>query len=622
MPSAGFLITRLVLSGESVSDAEVRFESGLNVISGPSDTGKTFITQCIDFMFGASQPPKSIPEAKAYATVLMGLTTRDRSREFVLERALRGGDALLRETGREDRTLKAKHDPNNDETISHFLLELSSLSEKKVRTNQAGRTRPLSFRDLSRLILVDEESVISETSPFLTGQHTSATAEKQVFRLLLTGVDDSAVVAEEDSKVTKATRAGKTEVLERLAGIVREQIAELDLDGTPDEIQQQLERVESSIETTIAELTSQQESLATFEERRRESWTNLRQIESRIGVLSGLQERFELLQEQYSSDLRRLESISEAGIRLGQMKEERCPVCGALADHHEHEHQEVKTSPEEVVSSCSAEGKKIRSLLNDLQETVTSNQREMDHLSSKKSELTSELGQVSNQLEEQLRPRVRDAVQKLKQCQHRYDTYQRALSLYERIGEYESILSDLGDGIEKSKSDKQPTNIRVDEAERFSREAEALLRDWNFPNLDRVTFSEDSQDIVVSAVPRASHGKGVRAITHAAFNLALLKFCLHESMPHPGLVIIDSPLVVYREPDPGEDGFVPDLKAAFYRSLGNDFKDAQVIILENDDPPDDDSTDSNFIRFTGADHGRKGFITLDGENSAVENGSD
>jgi hypothetical protein len=81
-------------------------------------------------------------------------------------------------------------------------------------------------------------------------------------------------------------------------------------------------------------------------------------------------------------------------------------------------------------------------------------------------------------------------------------------------------------------------------------------------------------------------------------------------MPHPGFVLIDSPLVVYREPDTDEGGFSHDVKDAFYRSIAEDFSASQVIIFENEDPPADLDADANVIRFTGAPHGRQGFIPI------------
>ena len=195
--------------------AEVHvFAQGLNVIAGPSDTGKTFIAQCIDYVLGAGSEPKEIPEAAQYTLVVLEIESNGRA--YVLQRSLRGGDVRLTTGGESERLLSAKHQPNDEDTVSEFLLGLSGLNGKKVRTNQQGKTRSLSFRDIARLILIDEESVISSASPVLTGQYTTATAEGGVFRLLLTGTDDSSVVAREDPKVAKGAARRKAEVLELL----------------------------------------------------------------------------------------------------------------------------------------------------------------------------------------------------------------------------------------------------------------------------------------------------------------------------------------------------------------------------------------------------------------------
>jgi hypothetical protein len=52
-------------------------------------------------------------------------------------------------------------------------------------------------------------------------------------------------------------------------------------------------------------------------------------------------------------------------------------------------------------------------------------------------------------------------------------------------------------------------------------------------------------------------------LTHAAFTLGLLRFALDNDRPLPGFAVLDSPLVVYEEPDAGEDGFSPAVKNHF-----------------------------------------------------------
>lgn len=604
----GFVFRRLTLTGPGVVNAELQFTSGLNVISGPSDTGKTFILQCIDFAIGSSTPPKDIPEATRYTSILLQLEAADGTGVYVLERSLRGGDIRLRSEGREDRILKAKHQAGNEDTVSRFLLQLSGLDERVVRINQLGKTRPLSFRDMARLILVDEESVISSDSPVLTGQVVSGTAESSVFRLLLTGTDDSSVIAKEDPKVARGRQEGKAEVITVFLEQTLQQLEELKVQGGVAEAQAQLTLLEIAFEAASAELAVEQSSAAALEGARRSAWTRLRETQSRVDVLSELQKRFQLLQEQYSSDLLRLESIAEAGVRLAQMKEERCPLCGALAEHHESEHQQAHASPADVAQACQAEAGKTRILLRDLHATMASNASEIVRLGSEKSARQSEFETAGGQLKTLLQPRLQLAVQRLRESQARRDSCRRSLELLARRQELEGLLAEASAPRKRERADGPSSKVSSSEAEQFSKDVETLLRDWHFPGLDRVTFSEVDQDIVISGRPRGSHGKGVRALTRAAFNLALLKLCKRDQKPFPGLVLVDSPLVVYREPDAEEGAFPHDVKDAFYRSLSGAFMDAQVIILENDPPPADVVARANVVAFTGTDQGRRGFI--------------
>ena len=85
---------------------------------------------------------------------------------------------------------------------------------------------------------------------------------------------------------------------------------------------------------------------------------------------------------------------------------------------------------------------------------------------------------------------------------------------------------------------------------------------------------------------RIARGKSLRAITHAAFTLGLLDFCRTNKTPHPGFVILDSPLLAYREPDGADDDLTgTDLKEQFYSYLQALPQDRQVIVVENTDPP-------------------------------------
>jgi len=606
----GFALRRLALTGPEKEPAEVTFRRGLNVIAGPSDTGKSFIAQCIDYALGSGDAPKEIPEADGYTSVVLQIEANRDQRLYTLERSLRGGEVLCKTDGQPDRVLAAKHQGGKEDTVSQFLLELSGLGTKKVRTNEQGKTRPLSFRDIARLVIIDEETVIKEDSPVLSGQVIHKTVESGVFRLLLTGTDDSSIIAKEDPKVAKGRQAGKVELLEGLLTNTRERIATLGEMGTLADERERLIRIEASIQTALAERSAAEASVVPLQVKRGAVWSALRAVESKLAVVSELQTRFDLLHEQYSSDLRRLETIAEAGVRLDQLKEERCPMCGALAEHHDQDHSEAQPAPAEVSRACQAEAAKTAKLLQDLQATRTSTAMEIEQLQGTRATRVGELTAISADLKVLMQRHVDVAARKVDDLRASAETCRKAIELLERVQELQELAEEANKPNRKGRTDVAGAAVSTAQADPFSKDVEALLKAWHFPDLDRVSFSENDQDVVISGRARKSHGKGVRAITRAAFNLALLRLCVEDERPFPNFVLIDSPLLVYEEPDADESSFPQDIKQHFWSDVNTSFAEAQVIIIENSKqlPGDDTIDDANVVLFTGNYQGRRAFI--------------
>ena len=65
-----FHITKIAASGEKVEYSSVSFEDGVNFIVGPSNTGKSYVIGCIDFMFAGKEVPFSKDDT-GYDTVMM-----------------------------------------------------------------------------------------------------------------------------------------------------------------------------------------------------------------------------------------------------------------------------------------------------------------------------------------------------------------------------------------------------------------------------------------------------------------------------------------------------------------------------------------------------------------------
>ena len=607
----GFALRRLALTGPGKLVAELEFSRGLNVIAGPSDTGKSFVLQCIDYALGGGDAPEAIPEVEGYTLVVLEIESNAAGhRTYILERSLQGGEVLLKSQGERDRVLGAKHQPGNEETVSRFLLDLSGLGGRKLRTNAQGVTRELSFRKIAPLLLIDEDTIHNKkSSPIWSGQRDDKTLESSTFRLLLTGVDDSSVIAKEDPKIVKGRQQGKAEAIDNLLQKAREELADIGDVASLGEERDRLARIEAALQTATTERNAEQAHASPLETRRRAVWMRLREVESKLNVLLELQKRFDLLQDQYESDLRRLEAISEAGARLGQLKETRCPTCGAVAEHHDDAHRAEPIADADIAQACEAEAAKTSALLQDLQATRGSTAADIVKLSAERDQSQMEFDSAAGELKAVLEQRVDVASKKVDEVRERRDACKKAVDVLERIYVFESLLTEAKTPLRRERADGPSSIVSTAQAEPFSKVVESLLAAWHFPNLDRVTFSEKNQDVVISGRARTSHGKGVRAITRTAFNLALLRHLIDEERPFPNFVLIDSPLLVYEKPDPGEHEFPQDVKRYFWKSVTASFSDAQVIILENRRQlPEDGIAGANVVLFTGNDQGRRGFI--------------
>ena len=196
----GFTIAELRFRGKDIEDAIVRFAPGLSVVAGPSNTGKSLIRAAINFVFGSSEPMTTVDESKAYQTIFVQLRTSD-GNPVTFERAWGGGDIRQYNVAASNITpntpgigLSARHSADNQENISAVLLTLAGFSGAKLRKNQAGDLRNLSFRDFVEYVLITEERIITTLSPLHTTSYTDKTFETSLFRALLTGQDDTGII--------------------------------------------------------------------------------------------------------------------------------------------------------------------------------------------------------------------------------------------------------------------------------------------------------------------------------------------------------------------------------------------------------------------------------------------
>lgn len=612
----GFFIQSLILKGPSKADAQLVFADGLNVVSGASDTGKSYALSCIDYAFGASKPPIPIPEGAGYDTVVLAVIVRKTKERYLFERGLAGGDVKFSKFDAQgalldDTVLSAKHSPTDPKTLSGVLLRLSDLYGKQVRTNKQGKRRTLSFRDVAFLMLVDEERIIAKRPPQISGSPIDKTVESEVFRLLVTGDESGVVHSVPSSKQTVGVEAK----LELIGSMLTDAEVRFSSTGVNREtLETELAALDTLRAAALNEYEGARLEIASLEAALAQQAQVMRQTRARQQVVNGLTNRFTLLDQHYLADIARLHAIEESGKLLQALPSKPCPVCGAAPEQHSPDEQ---FQPENVEASARAEAAKIAELRHDLGKVLEELAHENSELESQAERARAELDQIQTTVQDELMPRVKESAATLQAQNTRRDLLIQAkgiLSQLEELRVHESELSSvtMQPTTPQAVVTTRPTTGELDS---FAASVQGILEAWNYPGVGRVVFSEDDQDLVISGQPRISHGKGVRALTCAAFVIGLLRHCRDKQLPHPSVVLLDSPLVAYREPDSDSESAedltlrMSGVKEAFYLSLARGDAKGQVIVFENEDPPDGMKELFTRIHFSKSMSGRYGLFS-------------
>lgn len=607
-------LAHLTFIGADVVSAAVDFGETVTVVRGPSDTGKSFIVDAIDFMLGGSSL-KEIPQRSGYTTVLLGLRLPS-GQNVTLSRSVNGGAFGLYErdvrSGPLDpapRTLAEKHSATKEDNLSRYLLQQIDLDSKQVRRNVRNEKKSLSFRNIAQLCVVDETKMQSETSPALSGRPTDKTAEISTLKLLLQGEDDSNLVATQSKTERNRITSAKTEVLDELiAGFE----AGLDSVGERSDLRAQLTRINQTAH-------QQNMSISDLTDRRRETVRRLEQLESRTvetraraNDIDALTSRFQLLSAKYISDLDRLDMIGEAGTLLGLFSPGTCIFCGA-EPKHQHLNGHAAQDSTHFGESVAYEQSKTIALNSDLQLAIADLDQERTDLLKRNSDLAASTVSSRNdlrRLDEMISPQ-QDELAELFAVRSNVERYLADYDQIDKLNAMKVLIA--AEGHEETAT--AAAGLELGTLSDFSRFVAARLRAWGVPGADQIYYDRNEQDLVADDQLRAAHGKGVRAILHAAFTIGLAQFCMDRGLPHPGFVVLDSPLVTYRPPDPGEqadpDGVLdPSVAARFYADIQASFE-GQIVIMENMDPPEglaDSSYDVPFSKKPGV--GRYGFFPI------------
>ena len=590
-------------------ESELSFRSGLNVICGASDTGKSFLAESIDFMLGGSQL-REIPERVSYDEIQLELEVNN-TEAWRFRRATQGGHFRainLGESESAETILRQQHGHDRIDNLSGFLLDKIGLKAKRIlRSKAKGETQSLSFRNLARLVIVQEGEIQQTGSPFWGGQYTLKTAEMAAIKLLLTGVDDSAIVS--TGQVGK-DRTTQIALIDELLEDIQTELSDVGEDK--EDLEEQLNKLNASIEVQRESLEAAQRELDMLLTQRRELVARRSSTQDRIDEISDHLIRFDLLLNHYGVDETRLRAILESGSTFAHMEAAPCPLCGAPPDAQQHA-EACDGNVGAIVQAAKAEIEKINRLRQELQTTVEELRHESRALEDALVGTNGDFERVNTEIQQTVAPNVMEERSSFSKMVELRASVQTALGIFAR----EESLETRKRSLEQEDREDEPrgsiaTGLPDSVAHQFSLKLSSLLKEWDFPGDCMVHFDKETTDFVIDGKPRASRGKGLRAITHAAVTISLLEYCQEQDLPHPGFVVLDSPLLAYFKPEGDEDMMLQgtNLKERFYQYLINHHAGkSQVVVIENQHPPNFVLHGLTMTVFTGnPSHGRKGLL--------------
>lgn len=611
-------LTHLTFQGPRKQSAQVNFGLGLNLVYGPSNTGKSSLLDAIDFMLGRQgRPLKELPEHDGYEEILLGIQFSD-DEAYTLVRSIKGGNFACfdgthfkRPDEMVPQILTPAKPSKTMGSLRDFIFDKLDLAGKELKKNQRNEKDGLTLRNLAPLLIVGESDIQKETSPYFGTQYTTVTVEKSRLRFLLTGVDDSKLIPEEKAHEV-ISRQARLQLLAEFIDESEGKIAEL---GGGDDFRtalvEQQDRLIASLDRERQTLSSSEaqyrQTLGTRNVLRRE----YAEAEDRLGEISEMLARFELLGGQYETDLMRLENIREAGTLFSALPSDLCPLCGAKPEDHDPR-VDCDASTEEIVAAALGEQEKIRSLQSELADVIRT-------LNAERKEMTSQLPEMKVRLSE-AESALSDISPQLTQQRSRYTEFldkkssvERSMELFENLDRLQQKQKQIEEETRAEASDDDlssplPTKPLFD----LSKCVGHLLDEWGLVQNPIVHFDKDTKDFVINGKHRASNGKGHRALTHAAATLGLLKLTENKDLPYPGLAILDSPLLAYEEPENEEDDLShTDVNLRFLKSLSS-WETRQIIILENrKSVPKEFEEGAGVIHFTKSHNfGRYGFFPI------------
>ena len=592
-----FYLKRFILTTKKGEKASVDLEPGLNIIHGPSNTGKSLIADSIDFMFGGN-PPKLIDSEIGFKNVTLIVLVDEKP--VTLSRDINSNNIEISSTSDivESGTYKATRGKNS---IYQFWLQLMGIEDAVNIVMRADMTpQVLGIRTFCHFFLIKEKRMSSDLSVLkseegYTNQIPIPTIMSLIYFITGTTYTDGSKVKPEKIR-TAENNAIKKFVDRSLTSIGQQKIAEMNIpedEISPEELQEKIEAVKKAIreaENNIDNLTQQSRQLA----------DEVIHIDQQITESRVLRNRYNSLMTQYESDIKRLTFIAEGDLHKDMLPRlEHCPFCNG---------ELPKDKEESCVEAAIAEVNKIELQIKDLLSAGEHLDEEISELTTERSEKEKARRAIQQQIRAELEP-------KLTELNNDLNGFRVALGRQKVAEIFDKVADTICVEMESSLDTETVTPINIKElikdiiAGPLNEIIPAILKEANYGEFVKAEFDVDSCDVKVNGVRKAAQGQGYSAYLNAVLAIAIQELMNRGNLYKTNLLVLDSPILSLAEKrKPGEKQAEEGMRAGLFRYMDEHTQGYQTIVIENF-IPDIKYKNANLIEFTkDPEHGRYGLV--------------
>lgn len=599
--NTGFYIKQITAVSAEKGDASVAFGPGLNIIQGRSDTGKTAVVKCIDYIFGLSNKKTFDLKSFGYTGVIMNVAANSGG-EIILKRET-GKNVVSVESsvpGIESGVYDSKYNKNSKRIpLNVIWLKLMGITaveagKPTVASNHEFQPERLTMRTLLKLLYLDEERI--DGSATITCSYTGNNPDTLLLSsllYLLTGKSFSKDDAEEKKEIKKAKRIAVSKYVRESmdqAEIRRKELT--DMLGSMHDID-----VEKRTNVMLAALRNTEGTINEALKERDKLYRAIADKNTKQAECDVLLSRFQTLKDQYQSDLLRLNFIDKGeNIAKHIATNTTCPFC-----HN-------KIEPHGIAShagSTEAEFAHIKKLSDGLDETIEDVQAEGKAIQEELTSLKNKMDELEKHVINELRPleaEQKRSIAELKQ-------YMQVADELTLIGNYTNRwakkLEDLNkekdsDGKEYHPRDYFDDMFQVD----MTVLAKEILQECKYDGLKDARFDDGLFDIEVNGMPKAKYGKGYRSFLNTVVLLMFRRYLYEHAIYDPRMFIIDTPLHGF---DEGVDCQMPDsMRKGLFNYFINHQEEGQLIVIENLDHIPELPYEANGATVTTFNKGRNG----------------